>query len=172
MIGGESGIRLHGMSAEDQAESGEVDVRRRDLIRAGGIWLMLAQVGLTRLGNASSAIAAPFSATTLGEALNALGGIPVSDLSVDLTLPETVEDGAVVPISVSSELSGVDAIYILVDTNPYPFAVAFSIPEGTEPFVSIRLKLAQSGAVHAVVRANGRLYSRVKETRVTVGGCA
>jgi sulfur-oxidizing protein SoxY len=172
MIGWGSGIRLHGVPAEDAAESNEVDVARRDLIRAGGIWFVLAQVGLMRLGNASSAVAAPFSATTLGEALNALGGIPVSDLSVDLALPETVEDGAVVPISVSSELSGVDAIYILVDTNPYPFAVAFSIPEGTEPFVSIRLKLAQSGAVHAVVRANGRLYSRVKETRVTIGGCA
>ncbi|HSO83858.1 thiosulfate oxidation carrier protein SoxY [Thiocapsa sp.] len=156
----------------------DVDRNRRGLIAAGGAFLSLMQVGL--LGSARAETFRHddlFSATTLDEALAALGSTPIDDVSVDevsveVILPEVVEDGAVVPVTVSSTLAGVEEIYVLIPTNPYPVAVRFEIPDGTEPFVSIRLKLAQSGAVYAVVRAKGRLYARVAETRVTVGGCA
>jgi sulfur-oxidizing protein SoxY len=37
--------------------------------------------------------------------------------------------------------------------------------------VSIRVKLAQSSNVYAVVKADGRFYSVVKAANVTVGGC-
>ncbi|WP_296698755.1 thiosulfate oxidation carrier protein SoxY [Thiocapsa sp. UBA6158] len=150
-----------------------VDRNRRGLIAAGGVFLALLQVGL--LGSARAETLRHddlFSVTTLDGALAALGSTPIDEVSVEVILPEVVEDGAVVPVTVSSTLVGVEEIYVLVPTNPYPAAVRFEIPDGTEPFVSIRLKLAQSGAVYAVVRAKGRLYSRVAETRVTVGGCA
>ncbi|MFB1487623.1 MULTISPECIES: thiosulfate oxidation carrier protein SoxY [unclassified Thiocapsa] len=150
----------------------EVDRRRRGLVVAGGVFWALSQVGLLGSAHAQTRqLAALFSATTIDDALAILGSTSAKDAAVDLALPGVVEDGAVVPVKVSSTLEGVEEIYVLVASNPYPVAVHFEIPDGTEPFVSIRLKLAQTGAVYAVVKANGRLYSRVAETRVTVGGC-
>jgi sulfur-oxidizing protein SoxY len=150
----------------------QVDRYRRGLVAAGGIFWVLSQVGL--LGSARARTQEDtdlFSATTMEDALAILGSATANNVDVELQMPEVVEDGAVVPVRVSSRLEGVEEIYVLVPSNPYPAAVRFEIPDGTEPSVSIRLKLAQTGAVYAVVRAKGRLYSRVAETRVTVGGC-
>jgi sulfur-oxidizing protein SoxY len=157
----------------DAGRPSEVEQTRRDFIRVSGIYLALVGLGLLpgRSG-ASGWDHGTFNATTLKGALAGLGGVPEeTDTAIQITLPEVVEDGAVVPVSVSSAMSKVEDIFILVESNPFPLAVAFRILEGTEPSVSVRLKLAQSGVVHAVVRANGRLYSASKGTRVTVGGC-
>ncbi|WP_296807547.1 thiosulfate oxidation carrier protein SoxY [Thiocapsa sp.] len=149
-----------------------VDRQRRGFVAAGGALLALLSVGLIGSARAQTPYLTDlFSATTIDDALAVLGSIPVSDAAVDLALPGVVEDGAVVPVRVSSTLDDVEEIYVLVPSNPYPVAVRFEIPDGTEPFISIRLKLAETGTVYAVVRAKGRLYSRVAETRVTVGGC-
>jgi sulfur-oxidizing protein SoxY len=156
----------------DAGQPSEIEQTRRDFIRVSGIYLVLAGLGLLpgRSG-ASGWDHGTFNATTLQGVLTGLGGVPETDTAIQITLPEVVEDGAVVPVSVSSAMSKVEDIFILVESNPFPLAVAFRILEGTEPSVSVRLKLAQSGVVHAVVRANGRLYSASKATKVTVGGC-
>ena len=75
------------------------------------------------------------------------------------------------PVSVTSRIPGTQEIYILVENNPAPLSAAFTIPEGTEPFVSTRTKMGQTSNIHAIVKANGKLYSAMKETRVTLGGC-
>jgi sulfur-oxidizing protein SoxY len=149
-----------------------VDRNRRRLVTAGAVFWALAHVGLlgpVRAGTRQHNDL--FSATTIDDALAILGSTSANHAAVELMLPGVVEDGAVVPVRVSSTLDGVEEIYVLVPSNPYPVAVRFEIPDGTEPFVSIRLKLAKTGPVYAVVRAKGHLYSRVAETRVTVGGC-
>jgi sulfur-oxidizing protein SoxY len=145
---------------------------RRDFMRVSGIYMVLAGLGLLPdVSGASGWDHGAFKATTLQDAIAGLGGVPETNTAIQITLPDTVEDGAVVPVSVSCAMPNVEDIFILVDSNPFPLAVAFRILEGTEPSVSVRLKLAQSGVVHAVVRANGRLYSASKGTKVTVGGC-
>ena len=50
-------------------------------------------------------------------------------------------------------------------------AAAFTLPAGTAPEISTRLKMGQSSNVIAVVKADGKLYSATKETKVTLGGC-
>jgi len=94
----------------------------------------------------------------------------VSD-KITLDAPEIAENGAVVPVSVASTLPNVTAISILVLENPNTLAAAYKIPEGTEPSVSNRLKMAKTSKVVAVVEAGGKLYSASKEVKVTVGGC-
>ena len=59
----------------------------------------------------------------------------VSD-KVKLDAPEIAENGAVVPISVSSTLPDVTSIAILVPENPFPLAAAYKIPAGTSPMVA------------------------------------
>ena len=47
----------------------------------------------------------------------------------------------------------------------------FSIPEGTQPEVITRLKMAQSADVVALVRAGGRFHVARKAVIVTISGC-
>jgi sulfur-oxidizing protein SoxY len=90
---------------------------------------------------------------------------------VKLDAPEIAENGAVVPISVSSTLDEVTSISILVAENPSALAASYKIPAGTIPSVANRLKMAKTSNVIAVVEAGGKLYSATKEVKVTVGGC-
>jgi sulfur-oxidizing protein SoxY len=90
---------------------------------------------------------------------------------VKMDAPEIAENGAVVPISVSSTLPDVTSIAILVAENPNALAAAYRIPAGTLPSVASRLKMAKTTNVIAIVEAGGKLYSTTKEVKVTVGGC-
>jgi sulfur-oxidizing protein SoxY len=90
---------------------------------------------------------------------------------VKMDAPEIAENGAVVPISVSSTLDNVTSITILVAENPNALAASYRIPEGTLPSVANRLKMAKTTNVIAIVEAGGKLYSTTKEVKVTVGGC-
>jgi sulfur-oxidizing protein SoxY len=90
---------------------------------------------------------------------------------VKMDAPEIAENGAVVPISVSSTLADVTSIAILVAENPNALAASYQIPAGTLPSVANRLKMAQTTNVIAIVEAGGKLYSTSKEVKVTVGGC-
>jgi sulfur-oxidizing protein SoxY len=85
--------------------------------------------------------------------------------------PEIAENGAVVPVSVSTSLPNVTAIAILIPENPNTLAASYKIAEGTEGFVANRLKMAKTSKIVAVVESGGKLYSASKEVKVTVGGC-
>ena len=90
---------------------------------------------------------------------------------VKLDAPEIAENGAVVPISISTTLPDVTSISILVADNPNALAASYKIPAGTIPSVANRLKMAKTSNVIAIVEASGKLYSATKEVKVTVGGC-
>lgn len=90
---------------------------------------------------------------------------------IHLKLPRIAENGAVVPITVTSSMENVQNIDILVEKNPVPLAARFELFPDTDPFVSGRLKMAETCDVIAVVRADGKLYSNRKKVKVTIGGC-
>ena len=90
---------------------------------------------------------------------------------VKLDAPEIAENGAVVPISVTTTLTDVTSISFLVSENPNALAASYKIPAGTMPSVANRLKMAKTSNVVVVVEAGGKLYSATKEVKVTVGGC-
>lgn len=113
-----------------------------------------------------------FKQKSQDEALKALFGktAEASD-KVTLDTPEIAENGAVVPVSVSSSLPNVTTIAIFVHENPFALAAMYKIPEGTTASVGNRLKMAKTTDVVAVVEAGGKLYSAKKQVKVTVGGC-
>ncbi len=90
---------------------------------------------------------------------------------VKLDAPEIAENGAVVPISVSTTLTEVTSIAFLASENPNALAAVYRIPPGTLPSVANRLKMAKTCDVIVIVEAGGKLYSATKEVKVTVGGC-
>jgi sulfur-oxidizing protein SoxY len=90
---------------------------------------------------------------------------------IDIQIPMIAENGAVVPITVASSLSNVSKIYILVEKNPLPLSAKFALSPELEPFVSARLKMAETSDVIVVVETNEALYSASRNVKVTIGGC-
>src|SRR3954470_13560621 len=151
----------------------------RRLILKGVAMVALVGVGLARFGPMTAFAAAndkypedAFKQKNSEDAIKSLYGktAEASD-KVKLDAPEIAENGAVVPIAVSSTLADVTSISILVAENPNALAASYKIPAGTMPNVANRLKMAKTSNVIAVVEAGGKLYSATKEVKVTVGGC-
>ena len=114
-----------------------------------------------------------FDARSLTDTMQALGGAepaPSKDVTFFQT-PEIAENGAVVPVGISSALPNTEAIAILIEKNPNMLAAVFDVPAGTEPMISTRVKMAQTSNIYALVRADGRYYVAAKEVKVTLGGC-
>jgi len=99
------------------------------------------------------------------------GESPVASDRIVLKIPDIAENGAVVPVTVSTDLENVESISVLVDKNPTPLAASFDLSSRSLPSVSVRIKMGQTSPVHAVVRADGVLYSTTKNVKVTIGGC-
>jgi sulfur-oxidizing protein SoxY len=153
-----------------------MDATRRKIVRAGGSLLALALgCGIVRPDSAWAADAwnkQAFSAKTLDDVVKALGGSSASEsVEVRLEAPEIAENGAVVPITIESRLPGTTAIALLVLKNPNALSSDFTIPDGTDPYISTRVKMAETGNVIALVRAGNRYYYASKEVKVTLGGC-
>ena len=114
-----------------------------------------------------------FKAESLDAAISATMGEAKAAESGDITVkaPDIAENGAVVPITVSSTLSGVSSIAVLVEKNARPLTASYELGKGTEAFISNRIKMGETSDVVAVVKADGKLYQAKKAVKVTIGGC-
>ncbi len=121
--------------------------------------------------SASAESVTALNARSFADALAALGPAPLRSAQVMLDMPDIAEDGATVPITVSSTLTGTREIVLLVDGSPQPVAATFSFPVGTEAFVATRIRMVGSGTVHAVARTDTGLYAASRAVEVLVGGC-
>ena len=98
------------------------------------------------------------------------GSIAESD-QITLKVPDIAENGAVVPVTISTTLADVESISIMVENNPTPLVAMFELSPQSVPDVSVRMKMGESSVVRTVVKAGGKLYSASKEVKVTIGGC-
>ena len=114
-----------------------------------------------------------FKAETVAGALDLLaaGAAPQADARVRLTVPQIAENGALVPVEVSTDIANVSRISILVEKNPSPLAASFEFTPAALPAVSIRLKMNETSRVIAAVEADGRIHTAEQEVKVTLGGC-
>lgn len=145
--------------------------RRRFIRLSVGALGALASAALWPLRALADALDAMFKAKSVDDVYAALGARPEPSDQIDLGAPDIAENGAVVPVSVTSKLPKTEQILLLVEKNPNPMAASFVFPEGTEAFVSTRVKVGQTCNIHAVVKADGKYYSAFRETKVTLGGC-
>lgn len=115
---------------------------------------------------------AAFEAKTIDDALsNLLGGKDLTE-SGDITIkaPDIAENGAVVPITISTGMADVESVSVISENNPVPLVASFAFT-GFAGEVSTRIKMGKTGNVVAVVKAGGKLYTAKKEVKVTIGGC-
>lgn len=114
-----------------------------------------------------------FEAKTLQEAVKAFGGGTLTESKdVTITAPDIAENGAVVPLAVSSSLPGVKHLLLLVEKNPSALVAMFNVVDSVETAFSTRAKMGQSSDVYAVaIMTDGKALFTKKEVKVTLGGC-
>lgn len=113
-----------------------------------------------------------FDARALDDALRNIGASDaVESGQIQLKAPEIAENGAIVPVEITSGIAGTQTIIIIADRNPQPLTAIFDIADGLEPFISTRIKMGESSKVTVVVKANGKFYFTAREVKVTIGGC-
>ena len=114
-----------------------------------------------------------FSSKNTNDAINQLfSGQPVEDnAAIKIKAPDIAENGAVVPVSISSDIKNIESISVLVSKNATPLVANFNFSDTTEAYVSTRIKMGKSSDVVAIVKAGGKLYRAKTEVKVTIGGC-
>ncbi len=97
---------------------------------------------------------------------------------VKLKTPIIAENGAVVPITIKSDLpmekdNYVKKIYIFVDNNFHPFTASAELsPANGKAALSLRIKMRKTSNVRVILETNkGKLYGAKKMVKVTIGGC-
>jgi len=143
-----------------------MDRLRRTLVAA----LMLGVVAPLRAFAAWNKEA--FGAKTPGEALKHLGisgATPSAEVHIDA--PQIAENGAVVPIEVSSAIPGTNALIVVIEKNPFPLTARFDFKDGALPFVKLNVKMGETSDVRVLAEAGGKHYFATHEVKVTIGGC-
>lgn len=113
-----------------------------------------------------------FEAKDVQSALKDLFGNDLTAPSQDINIkaPDIAENGAVVPVTVSTGMQA-DSISLIVEQNGTPLAASFNLSANSMGYISTRIKMGKTSDVIAVVKANGKLHSARKEVKVTIGGC-
>ena len=113
-----------------------------------------------------------FKARSTMDGMKALGiANPQDSSDIVIRAPEIAENGAVVPIDVTSNIPGTTSIAVFIEKNPFPYTGSFEFAAGAVPFVHLRAKIGESTPVRVVVAAGGKFYTTAKEVKVTIGGC-
>ncbi len=147
--------------------------KRRLLLKA---MLALAAGGSSIL-SVTKAVAswpkAAFEANKQASVLQSLyGDLPLTaSEAINIKVAKIAENGLSVPVSVESDLPEIESISLVVPNNPFPLAAHFEHRKNTLGYASVRIKMAKSSDVIAVVKSQGKLYSASRPVKVTLGGC-
>jgi sulfur-oxidizing protein SoxY len=154
-----------------------IDAKRRTLLKgslgASAIGVAVTAGLLTPGTLLANWPKAAFAATDTDAALKDLLGSASTENSdqVKIKAPDIAENGAVVPVTVESDVTGAKSIAIIASGNGTPLIASFDLGADAVPFVSTRIKMAKTADVVAVVQTESGLLSAAKPVKVTIGGC-
>jgi sulfur-oxidizing protein SoxY len=144
-----------------------MDRLRRTLLGALALAVMQPWAALAAAWNKDA-----FGAKTLQDALKGIGAVdaaPSKDLVIEA--PQIAENGAVVPVEITSNIPGTTAIAVVIEKNPFPLAAKFDFMDGALPFVKLNVKMGETSDIRVVAWAGGRQFAATREIKVTIGGC-
>jgi sulfur-oxidizing protein SoxY len=149
---------------------------RRNVLKGAGATTAVSVAVMAGLLKPGMALAnwnkAGFEAKDVNAALASIGGGgAAASGDVSVKAPDIAENGAVVPVEISSKIAGTESIGIVAEKNALPLIADFKLMNGAEGFVSTRIKMGATSNVTAIVKAGGKVYKASKEVKVTIGGC-
>jgi sulfur-oxidizing protein SoxY len=141
-------------------------VRRRTFLAILAAWLAQPLAALAAWNKEA------FSAKSAADALKNLGAANAApSTEVLIEAPQIAENGAVVPVEITSNVRDTTSLLVLIDHNPFPLVAKFDFGDGALPFVKLSVKMGETSEVRVVAEAGGKHYVATKEVKVTIGGC-
>ena len=154
-----------------------MSMNRRDIMKVGGgaaVYTALAAMGILVANPAMANTWKKewFETKSIADTLKAMGVATAPNSGdISITSPDIAENGAVVPVGVSSKLAKTQMAVVMVEKNPSMVAGFYEFSADAVPDVSMRVKMGQSSDVYALVKADGQFFMAKKEIKVTLGGC-
>ena len=153
-----------------------MDHRRRTVLKTGGsAAAIMAGSAAGLIGSEIEAATwnkAGFESKSTADALKLLGaGAAQESRDIQIKAPDIAENGAVVPVEVTSRIPNTQSISIVAEKNPFPLVATYDLANGAEGYASTRMKMGQTSNVRAIVKAGDKYFYAVKEVKVTIGGC-
>lgn len=101
------------------------------------------------------------------------GDRPITESDrIQIDMPPGAENGAIVPITVKTDLQGVQSISLIAEKNPVALLAQIRFSgKGKGDYFRTRIKLAKSSHVIVVVEADGELCMNQRYIEVLKGGC-
>jgi sulfur-oxidizing protein SoxY len=150
-----------------------MNLTRRTLLGRAAALGALASASLLKAAHTLAAWnKSGFESKAVSEVMKSLGATGATEhAGIVITAPDIAENGAVVPIEVTSRIPNTQSISVIAEKNPFPLAATAEFSNGAEPWAYVRIKMGQTSNVRAVVKADGRYFTAVKEVKITIGGC-
>jgi len=153
-----------------------MNILRRNVLKGAGAASAVSvamAAGLLKPGTVFAAEwnKAVFDSRDLGSVMSAVGGAGAAAGDISVKAPDIAENGAVVPVEITSNIAGTESIILIGEKNTMPMLAQFDLSNGAQGYVSTRIKMGATSNVRAVVKAGGKMYTAAKEVKVTIGGC-
>ncbi|MBI5331544.1 MAG: thiosulfate oxidation carrier protein SoxY [Betaproteobacteria bacterium] len=153
-----------------------MNILRRNVLKGAGAAGAVSVAVAAGLLKPTAAFAdwnkAGFDSKDLAGAMGSIGaGSAAASGDIKVDAPDIAENGAVVPVVVTSGIAGTESIAIIGEKNALPLIADFKLMNGAMGYVSTRIKMGSTSNVIAVVKAGGKVYKAHKEVKVTIGGC-
>lgn len=95
----------------------------------------------------------------------------IDSAAIQVTLPDIAENGAAVPITISSDLPEIQRLYIWVEKNPTPLAAEIGFDPALAVYLTARIKMAESCNVVVIAQQGDLLLRNRRWVNVMQGGC-
>lgn len=144
-------------------------VTRREFMVAGGAigMALVMPVNVFAEKNVKTKVAEAIQKITGGAQIKTGG-------PVTLKVDKLVENGAIVPVTVSTKGSDIVRMALVVDENPGPliFSVGVNPSLAGTATISTRIRMKQTSMVRAfAVDSKGDVYMSSHPVKITIGGC-
>jgi sulfur-oxidizing protein SoxY len=90
---------------------------------------------------------------------------------ITISVHSVVENGAVVPVKIKTDLEKPESITIFVDKNPNPLIANFDLFPGCIGFISTRIKIDQPSNIIVIVKSEDKIFTKKTFIEVQEGGC-
>ena len=139
---------------------------RRSLLAALGVLLRKPLAALAAWNEEA------FGAKTAADALKSLGAAsPAPSKDIVIEAPQIAENGAVVPIEISSNIPGTNSIAVLIEKNPFPLAASSTSWTARCRSSSSTSRWARPRTCACSPRPAASHYAATRKIKVTIGGC-
>jgi len=113
-----------------------------------------------------------WSAHTVEDAIKGLyGSITPIESGVTVGAPKVASNGGAIPVNIKSDIDA-KTVAVFQDANPEAAVIVFEMHEGGIVNYDIKMKMAASGTITAVLEGkDGKFYIGKKTLEVALGGC-